>query len=235
MVPLRPVSTPAFHGVTAIDHVADLFNADLNLITSIAELDHYPQRHDGHYRGPLVANQALDPVTFQSARPYKVFMYLQLSTRQLQPLFNALKGLDVEVIACCPNIDSHFDSNGIQGVVSKRPLDISPIAAQSDLLICHGGHSLTTSLLLAGCPVLALPQQLEQQLLGRLKDQQFGDLLNIQDLSDQLSSRVEQLLTQLVYKTQVAKLQSKYQQSDALLGAPQIVGDCTSLLDGKYA
>lgn len=147
-----------------LKRIADLFK--VGAITTFSELDYYNvQRRDIIYAGQISALSTAAATDEFSSDKTKVFVYLRNDYLYLDDLLNALNNLDgYEFICCIPNYSgSQYYNLRIHSV----PLKLDKILKSADLVISHGGNNLTSEALLAGVPLLVIPQQLEQLVLAR--------------------------------------------------------------------
>ncbi len=141
-------------------------DVDESLLTTFEELDHYPGRENGKYWGvwPCPAGKA--PV-WPQGRGKKVYAYLKpFSARS--SLLTLLGELRCPTLVYLegkePKLQRRFESATLR--FENQRLDLAEVGRQCDLAILNAGHGATSSLLLAGTPILQLPLYLEQELTG---------------------------------------------------------------------
>jgi UDP:flavonoid glycosyltransferase YjiC (YdhE family) len=147
--------------------LADLFDVALRVVRTWPEFDHYPDRDDVLYV-PLLARIPGAAPTWPEAPGAKLFAYLRpgplltpvltVLTRRRLPALVTVEGVTSEVI-------ERFSSPTL--TLSDSIYDLGQVAARADLALLNANHSTTLALLAGGCPVLLLPQQLEQALFAR--------------------------------------------------------------------
>jgi UDP:flavonoid glycosyltransferase YjiC (YdhE family) len=175
----------------------DVFRTDAELLCTFAELDHYAARSDGQYRGPIfIDDEGIEP-EWPQGKGGRIFAYLSAGYSGLSTVLAQLRDSGRPILAVIPGISSAaaeaYKSNNLR--VSAQPARISSVAAQCELAICHGGHGTTAAMLLAGVPLLLLPQHLEQFLLARRIERMGAGVIAGRELSaDKLALSVASAL-----------------------------------------
>ncbi|MBI3140801.1 MAG: UDP-glucuronosyltransferase [Rhodocyclales bacterium] len=147
----------------------ELFDYEAELLCTLAELDHYPEREGGAYLGPLYVGSSGQPPRWPAGEGKRVFVYLRPRHAGLERLLADLSALDARAIVFAPGVGDDLVSRygSARMVFAREPVRISEVARQCDLAVCHGGHGTTAAFLLAGVPLLLLPSHLEQYLVAR--------------------------------------------------------------------
>lgn len=148
-----------------LKHVYELFDDTLQLINSYPELDCYQNREQGQYIGLLSATASGATVNWSiEKKSTRIFAYIKPSYAKIKELMGALVKTGAEVRAYIPNcpkeISDKLASDNIQ--ISSRPYDMEEALNGCDICICHGGHDTVVQSLLAGVPLLLIPQYIEQ-------------------------------------------------------------------------
>lgn len=150
-------------GQAPLARFVDLYEADASLLFTLRELDHYPERADGDYWGPPLQDGGETPI-WPAATGKRVFAYLK-PFKTLPALLETLKqaGLPTLVYASQgqlpPETPPHIRH-------TAKPVDLTRVTQESDLVICHAGHGTVSAALLAGKPLLLLPLNIEQRMLA---------------------------------------------------------------------
>jgi len=145
----------------ALHCVGELFErVDANLLTTFAELDHYPQRSSGEYVGTWSDLAGLAP-EWPSGEGARAFAYL----KPFRGLTRLLDHLAARSVPSLIHIGGDIPTGRWQGAslhFAERPVNIKAAAQSCDLAILHAGHGSTAAMLLAGTPILQLPVHIEQ-------------------------------------------------------------------------
>lgn len=150
-----------------LDRIAQLYaDIDEHLLTTLPELDHFPNRQNAGYFGQVISPSNGDQPHWPEASGRKIFAYLkpfkgidlllQELSRRANPTLLYLDGNPKDV-------DKHLSPTLLR---VPRPLSMQQVAKECDLAILNAGHGATCELLLAGKPLLLFPLHLEQRLVA---------------------------------------------------------------------
>lgn len=230
-----------------IDKFKPVFNVDLNLITSLPELDPYAafrsvqkkqnetvntekilpnftyiEQFLTHHNGDKIP---LDWSSFLTKK--KVYVYLKYDYPQLKKFLTVFISKDIEARVYISGLpakiltnDHIFDLPLPKGIViSTEPYDLSEELGKADLIICHGG-SLINQALLRGVPIMAIPLQQEQFTTAqKCIDHGLGLGLNPHEQQTaKISATLDELLVNSKYKVNAQKLKNTY--SSAHIASP---------------
>jgi UDP:flavonoid glycosyltransferase YjiC (YdhE family) len=142
--------------------IQDVFRTDTDLLLTVPELDHYTGRRNGRYIGPINAEEGEVPA-WPDGSGRRIFVYLR-PFKGLPEILDSLSSSNCNVIAVLPGIDdelcSTYSSPSFR--ISKAPVRILHMLSETDIAITHGGHGVASASLLAGVPMLLVPQVAEQ-------------------------------------------------------------------------
>jgi UDP:flavonoid glycosyltransferase YjiC (YdhE family) len=200
------------HGRPAFPNLAQALTADVALLATFAELDHYPQRAQGRYIGPTESYQRGESVPWPGHGKRRVFVYLH-HLRECAALLSQLNELEMEVIAYCPDVTAS-ERQALAAPhlnMVERPVHLASVLDHCDLAITNGGHGVVSACVLQGVPVLAIPQHIEQRLMvDCLRRCGLGEGLMQANLASDLQPSVDRLLGDASYKDAGARLKQKY-------------------------
>jgi UDP:flavonoid glycosyltransferase YjiC (YdhE family) len=153
-------------GQPPLPTLARLFaDADITVLRTFRELDHYPVRAASHYRGTATSFGGVAAEWGGRGRP-RVFAYLKPSAGC--PAVLAELGRAGDVLAFVPGLaDADAQRVRAAGVrLANRPVNMAAAASACDIVVLNGTQGATAAALLAGKPVVQLPIYLEQVLIG---------------------------------------------------------------------
>lgn len=216
--------------------LSDLFKVDENLLCTFSELDHYQNREQEKFWGPVLSQQ-------EGEKPHwpgqpdakKVFCYLKPNYPHFQEVMSALERIDAVCIIFAPklakNLKEKFHSTNI--VFYDNPVDMTQVCRECDLVVCHAGHGTMASALLQGKPLLLMPEdnQLEQVLIARkVVRQKLGLIVFTRQENRNIRTKLIKLLSDTEYSVQARKFAEKYNGFDPKKQLDEIADRCEEVL-----
>jgi len=156
-------------GQPPLRRLADLMEADDEIITTFAEFEQYPGRVGGHYAGGVSnPGQGVPPQWPLVAGP-RVFAYIKPGTRDFEPVLKALRVLDVAAVVHAPSMSTTMQHRHLAANIrfSEQPLRMDDVCRECDIGICHAGANTVQALVVAGKPLLLLPTHVEQMMTAK--------------------------------------------------------------------
>lgn len=162
------------HG-QSIDAVHNIFDAQRQLLWTFPELDpHAAVRSEGETSGPTYCGAVFTPSAGDQAHwtarhGPRIFGYLRMPRRQLTGLVSALKGVEAAFYLVVPGVDvlsiEQLATPNVQ--LCNQPVQLNDALSMSDMLLSYGGHGTVCAALLAGRPMVLLPEHAEGASIAR--------------------------------------------------------------------
>jgi len=199
-------------GAEPLRRLADIFQADVKLLRSYPELDHYPGRGKAEYAGVLRAPPGARP-DWPGAGGPRIFAYLK-KFPALPTLFNYLNILKLPTLVYGDKLPlrAAWELGSDTLKFCDRAIDMSHVGRHADLAINNGGHGTVAELLAQGVPSLVLPLNLEQQLVGA-NVQRLGAGLSVPSLEREAMRRaLDRLLATDRYRSKTRAIAKQLSQ-----------------------
>lgn len=222
----------AAQGQPPLAHVAELFRrADLNILTTFRELDHYHERGEAEYWGVLSDLPGEVPEWPAGARP-RVLAYLK-PMPVVGQLLGELARRGLSTLAYVPQTQN-AQPVAPQGSVwvTDRPLDFARLLPRCDLAILNAGHYATARALLAGKPLLLIPISGEQQIVatGAVR---LGAAVNATDGTAHVPEALDRLLDDERYAQAARRFAARYADFDSRKLLERILDRLQRLVTGN--
>ncbi len=156
-------------GGPTLTQLGDIFAETERYLCTFPELDHYGQRIDADYWGPLFsANQGLE-YKWPAAASHHVFAYLTPKLKHLGRAVAAIAQLPGHKLIHIPGLTtdqiSAFSADDVS--IETSPINLDSLLRDVDLIVSQGGMGMSSQCVLAGVRHVILPTQMEQVLLAR--------------------------------------------------------------------
>jgi len=205
-----------------IQHIYDIFDDALPLLSSFPEMDCFQERQDGRYVGPMSALKKGKEANWQQsanhtcAAALRIFGYLKSSYAQLNELMDILSQLDAEIRVYIPDcsieLKKQFESDKL--TISAEPFSMEQILKEADITISHAGHDTAVHSLLAGTPLLLIPQYVEQLEVARcIENINAGIILYPNEAFDNIQKKVTRLCTDKRYRDSANNFSERYRHT----------------------
>ncbi len=216
-----------------LTRVADLLEVEADLISSFAELDHYPGRGEAVYTGPLYALAARAAAQWPGAPGKRVFAYLKPAYRGFEQVLSALAALDASVLVHAPGASAKVLKTHRSASLdfSVAPVDMNEARIRCDVAICHAGIGTCSAMLLAGKPLLALPMQMEQEMFARrLEQQSLAVVAHLEQVGPDYRRLVRRLLTDEALSQRAREFAAVHGDYSQEAAVEAILARCEALL-----
>lgn len=198
--------------VAALPRMAELFQGAKRVLTTVPELDHYGQRSEEDYAGPVFSLPRAHAVQWHPESSYgRIFAYLQPWMLRLEDLLEALKASGADVICTlpgAPRLAQRFQGQRMR--IFAQPVALEPLLPAADLVIAYGSGTTAASLL-AGVPLLLLPRWAEQYLGARsVEALGAGIVVRAKGPAPRYPEVIRTLLSDPMYRAAASQLAAKY-------------------------
>ena len=220
----------AGHGGAPLPSLAALLDSSAVCLCSFPELDHYTARGEAEYFGAIYQlNEGAAP-QWPAGTGQRCFAYVNGSHPVLPALLEGLGAVGCPTVLHLRGGDAR--QTPIPGNVwlAPGPLRLDGILAERPLLICQGLH-LMSAALAAGCPVLSVPEHLEQTVLAnRLAQQGLGLGLAPQASGAEAAAVLRRLLDEPGWRQATDAFATRYHGYEPGLAVDAVVEECLARL-----
>lgn len=156
-------------GLAPLAALPDLFEADLRLLDTYPELDHFGARAEEEYCGGYYTDDMGVPAEWPDSGRPRVFAYLRPQQRGVDRLLSQLRMTPCEVLVYAPGLTPALAARYANSNMrfSPQPVQLRSLAGCCELAILYASHGTICASLAAGVPMLLIPQQPEQAMLAR--------------------------------------------------------------------
>ncbi|MHA7878623.1 MAG: glycosyltransferase [Saccharospirillum sp.] len=218
-------------GQPAPGSLTELFQVEEAFLCTLPELDHYDRPQPATYWGLPTQSSAGEAPNWTTQNRPRVFAYIKPPGAAFEATLKALKegAFDAEVYA--PGLPrSAIDKHSSATLrIRNAPYDLTAMFATCDAVVCHAGHETVVAALLAGRPVVLIPQQMEQLAFAhRVVAQSLGELITPDTLS-QLPSALRHVVSD-AYVERAKRYAARHKAFSPAAVTENIVTRCEQLL-----
>lgn len=203
------------HGFPRRQFAMDMYSNVPSLLCTFAELDHFGEfRRDASYLGmlpPMGASSVSTGTTFAG----QIFVYLRHHSN-IDPLLAALAKRQESTVVFMPNVTATVRNElaakfGARLNFLESAIDIAAVLPTAKLVVSNAGHNLTLQTLLAGCPLLLLPNHWEQARVAELAVKTGAGIQVLPtERNPKFSRLLDQLLTTETYRDSATSFATRY-------------------------
>ncbi len=219
--------------IPTLENFAEVLSVDKDFLCTFPELDHYGSRQNAKYWGPVIQSATGNTPDWPKQKGEKIFVYISASHAQFKYLINHLNSLKLPVLVYARDLPTQFIDNWQSPYLTfaREPVDLSQVVKQCRLVISHGGHGTSATMLLAGIPMLIIPQHLEQTLLGyRLAQQGLAVMVNPVEKQIHYADLIKKILNSEGFYRKSQTVENQYQSFDSKAQIAEIADHCQQLL-----
>ena len=217
-----------------LNGIADLYRYAVRWLATLAELDHYGFRDGECYCGPVAFHGYGETLDWRAPDKPHLFAYLRPGIPGFESLLQALSRLAAEVIVVAPEGVGRFSQQGDNQRlrVVERPIRLdSAWLGQTDLAVTYAGAGTVANCLLAGTPMLLLPQNVEQYLMSLRVEQLGAGLIARQARSEQqFAEMLTGMLRASHYRQSAREFAARHAGFDVNLAIGHIVDSIEDML-----
>jgi UDP:flavonoid glycosyltransferase YjiC (YdhE family) len=220
-------------GKPSIKILADLFKVEEDFLCTFPELDHYQNRKEANYWGPLINLNEGDPPKWPSGGNKNIFVYIRPRYKDFEKIVHTLRSSPYSTLIHAPGVSKDLIKKYQRGNILffLNPVNLSHAREQCDLAICHGAHGTILSMLLAGRPVLMLPMQLEEYLLSQnVVNYGAGLLVNQEIQNPDYGELIHRLLTNPSFTERALSFAKKYSSFNPSKQVENIAKRCEQII-----
>jgi UDP:flavonoid glycosyltransferase YjiC (YdhE family) len=159
-------------GLPAFTRLAEVYSSAAPALLTLKELDNYAElRRDADYWGVLPGPGGSAP-RWPKAEGKRLFFYGQAYPALEEVLTELARGPHCALVyipKLAPELRQRLAGPRI--VFADALMDMEAVTSQCDAAVMTNGHGTTAAMLLAGKPVVLLPQHLEMLLIARCVEQ----------------------------------------------------------------
>jgi hypothetical protein len=225
------------YGAQQLKALRELFNTHARWLTTFAELDQYGARAGETYMGPIGGVDRAQSASWPDLSAQRVLAYLRPQTPRLREILQVLATRsDLAVICAAPGLpaDSFNLPHRAGFQLFPRPVNFSPLLAQSSLLVSYGPAASVTQALLNGVPQLIAPMHVEAQMTAvRVLAMGAGLVLRGEATQERIDAAITRVLSDARFKMRAVEFAERHRDFDPTRAVDRIASDIEALAAGE--
>lgn len=155
--------------VAEFQTIGELFGRAYSILRTFPELDHYRDRIDGNYWGPLFAQDIGVAPQWPVVSGPKIFAYLTPKISALTEVLDALTKVSGSKLVHIPNVDESLVArySSAHLTIESKSMLMSEVLREASIVVHQGGLGVCSQALLAGVRQVLIPTQREQFMLAQ--------------------------------------------------------------------
>jgi UDP:flavonoid glycosyltransferase YjiC (YdhE family) len=201
----------AQHRTAPLTSVAQLFHeVSGKIFRSLPEFDHYPNRGPAEFLG-LPPDPPRAPITWPAGDGLRVFAYLK-PYPFLENLLTEIQQRRLTAIIACDGIAKAVQDKFACETMRFVPptVDIAQMGRESHFAITNANLTTSVRLLLQGCPIMAIPLQLEQSLVAANFQKLGVGVMTRNTVADDLAPHLMEMMQKPKYREAARSVAAKY-------------------------
>ncbi len=226
----------AAQGGEPLDTLGDIFDLDASFMCTLAEFDHYSERGEADYFGPIDLPQEQEDPAWPAGEGDRIFVYYRVGYPHFGPMMEQLAslGLPTLVVAddAAPAVIKKFSTDHLK--IITTPVSLEAVAKTAKLTVCHAGHGSVLRLVLGGCPLVMMPVVIEQALMAhRMFQAGVGLVVPVErGKRPDVAGPVRRVLAEPEFADRAREMASNHTGFDPVAQIGRIGDRCEAILSG---
>jgi len=201
-------------GGNPLERLVDLIPSNPIFVT-FAELDHYGARKGAFYAGSIHGMDVADTIAWPEGADDepRLIVYLRPDQKTTHLLLELFAQMKIRSICAIPGASKQFIRKYSRPhlTILPGPLNFRSKLDAADLMVGYGSMGVITESLLAGVPLLMVPQTVEQYLgAKRVEALNAGIVIEQERSREILGLALEKLIADQAYRNAAGRFAGKY-------------------------